>query len=46
MQTPAVFSAAIFAASHYATKARSLLQMLASADASSVFRAAGLEPLA
>jgi len=46
MQTPAVFSAAIFAASHHATKARSLLQMLASADASSVFRAAGLEPLA
>jgi molybdate transport system substrate-binding protein len=45
LQTPAVFSAAIFAASSNAVTARAFLETLASAEAAATFRAAGLEPL-
>lgn len=46
LQTPALFSAAVFAASRDAGMARVLLQMLISPEATAAFKAAGLEPLA
>src|SRR5262245_9722474 len=45
VQTPGVFSAAVFAGSAHASPARAFLQSLASADAAAAFRAAGLEPV-
>ncbi|HWE21803.1 MAG TPA: substrate-binding domain-containing protein [Hyphomicrobiaceae bacterium] len=46
LQTPTVFAAAIFAGSARAEAASALLRALASAEAATAFRAAGLEPLA
>jgi molybdate transport system substrate-binding protein len=45
LQTPGVFSAAVFTASGNADLARRLLQVLASADAAAAYRAAGLQPM-
>jgi molybdate transport system substrate-binding protein len=44
VQTPGVFSAAVFATTAHPGPARAFLQLLTSADAAAVFRAAGLEP--
>jgi molybdate transport system substrate-binding protein len=44
VQTPGVFSAAVFADAAHAGLARAFLQSLASADAAAAFRTAGLEP--
>ena len=44
LQTPGIFSAAVFAGSAHASLARAFLQALASPDAAAAFRAAGLEP--
>jgi molybdate transport system substrate-binding protein len=46
LQTPTVFSAAMFAGSAHAELARALLEVLASAEAAAAFRAAGLDPVA
>lgn len=45
LQTPTVFSAAVFAGSPRAGPARAFLQALSSAEAAAAFRAAGLEPV-
>jgi molybdate transport system substrate-binding protein len=45
LQTPGIFSAAVFAGSPHADLARRLLRVLASAEAAAPYRAAGLEPL-
>jgi molybdate transport system substrate-binding protein len=44
LQTPGIFSAAVFVGSADASLARAFLQSLASADAAAAFRRAGLEP--
>jgi molybdate transport system substrate-binding protein len=44
VQTPGVFSAAVFAATAHPGPARAFLRLLTSGDAAAVFRAAGLEP--
>jgi molybdate transport system substrate-binding protein len=46
LQTPGVFSAAVFTGSTRASLAGTFLRSLASADAAEAFRAAGLEPVA
>jgi molybdate transport system substrate-binding protein len=46
LQTPGVFSAAVFTGSTRASLACTFLRSLASADAAEAFRAAGLEPVA
>jgi molybdate transport system substrate-binding protein len=46
LQTPTVFSAAVFAGSARADAARAFLQALTSAEAAAAFTAAGLEPVA
>jgi molybdate transport system substrate-binding protein len=46
LQTPTIFSAAMFAGSAHSEMAPAFLRALASADAAAAFRAAGLEPLA
>jgi molybdate transport system substrate-binding protein len=46
LQTPTIFAAAMFAGSADGDLARAFLQALASAEAATAFRAAGLEPLA
>ena len=45
LQTPSIFSAAVFAGSANSDLARRLLQMLASAEAAAAYEAAGLEPV-
>jgi molybdate transport system substrate-binding protein len=45
LQTPGVFSAAVFTGSAHAALARKLLQALVSAEAAAAYRAAGLEPI-
>lgn len=45
LQTPGIFSAAVFAGSANASMARGLLQRLASAEAAAAYSAAGLEPV-
>jgi molybdate transport system substrate-binding protein len=44
LQTPVVFSAAVFAGSANTDLARDFLQMLASVEAAAAYKAAGLEP--
>lgn len=45
LQTPALFSAAIFAATRVTGTARAFVQSLTSVEAAAAFKAAGLEPL-
>ena len=45
LQTPAVFSAAVFTGSAHADLARAFLQSLSSVDAAAAFTAAGLTPI-
>ena len=45
LQTPVIFSAAVFAGSANSDLARGLLQVLVSAEAAAAYRAAGLEPI-
>jgi molybdate transport system substrate-binding protein len=45
LQTPTVFSAAVFAGAAQAGSARAFIEMLASAEAAQAFRASGLDPV-
>jgi molybdate transport system substrate-binding protein len=45
LQTPGMFSGAVFVGSAHTDLARDFLQMLASVEAAAAYRAAGLEPV-